>query len=222
MSSSTDRSEKHDDPSGYAPKWVRDRNQEKRYEFPSVPEGEFPEHNEQTSDQARARRPLDANFRGEAGLRLPRSLDPEFVREPRPARRATGRLAALVGLIIAASAGAAIALLATGKLPSELNKMLGLGADNMTVASKPSADTKTMRAQPALATAPPAAITSGERPSGEELARVASARSATERAPTIRGVTDNGRKLRVLTIIDTFSRFSPAVEPRFHFAALML
>src|SRR5262245_45256985 len=26
-----------------------------------------------------------------------------------------------------------------------------------------------------------------------------------------------GRKLRVLTIIDTFSRFSPAVEPRFNF-----
>jgi putative transposase len=26
-----------------------------------------------------------------------------------------------------------------------------------------------------------------------------------------------GRKLRVLTIIDTFSRFSPAIEPRFNF-----
>ena len=26
-----------------------------------------------------------------------------------------------------------------------------------------------------------------------------------------------GRKLRVLTIIDTFSRFSPAIEPRFTF-----
>jgi len=28
-----------------------------------------------------------------------------------------------------------------------------------------------------------------------------------------------GRKLRVLTIVDTFSRFSPAVEPRFNFRA---
>ena len=28
-----------------------------------------------------------------------------------------------------------------------------------------------------------------------------------------------GRKLRVLTIVDTFSRFSPAVEPRFTFSA---
>jgi putative transposase len=27
-----------------------------------------------------------------------------------------------------------------------------------------------------------------------------------------------GRKLRVLTIIDTFSRFSPAIEPRFNFS----
>ena len=26
-----------------------------------------------------------------------------------------------------------------------------------------------------------------------------------------------GRKLRVLTIVDTFSRFSPAIEPRFNF-----
>jgi hypothetical protein len=26
-----------------------------------------------------------------------------------------------------------------------------------------------------------------------------------------------GRKLRVLTIVDTFSRFSPALEPRFAF-----
>ncbi len=26
-----------------------------------------------------------------------------------------------------------------------------------------------------------------------------------------------GRKLRVLTIVDTFSRFSPAIEPRFSF-----
>jgi putative transposase len=29
-----------------------------------------------------------------------------------------------------------------------------------------------------------------------------------------------GRKLRVLTIIDTFSRFSPAIEPRFTFRGL--
>jgi hypothetical protein len=48
MSSPTDRTEKHDDPSAYAPKWARDRNQEKRYEFP---EGEFPEHSMRTSEE---------------------------------------------------------------------------------------------------------------------------------------------------------------------------
>src|SRR5215468_2320688 len=196
MSSPTDRTEKHDDPSAYAPKWVRDRNQEKRHEFPSVAEGESPEHNEQIGDQARARRPLDGNFRGEAGLRLPRSLDPEFVREPRRAPRATGRLAALVGLIIAASVGAAIALFATGKLPSELNKMLGLSADNTTIASKPAVDTKITREQPGLATAQPA-IASTERPNSEDLARVAPVRGATERTPTIRGVTDNEIRLGI-------------------------
>lgn len=28
-----------------------------------------------------------------------------------------------------------------------------------------------------------------------------------------------GPKLRILTVVDTFSRFSPAVEPRFRFRA---
>jgi ABC-type branched-subunit amino acid transport system substrate-binding protein len=194
MSSPTDKTEKHDPPLAYAPKWPRDRNQEKRYEFPSVAEDEFHEHNEQISNHARARRPLDANFQGEAGLPRPRSLDPEFVRGPRPAPRGTGRLATLGGLIIAASVGAAIALFATGKLPSEFNRMLGLSADNTTIASKLSADTKTTRAQPGLVTAQPA---STEQPSGEDLAKVASARSATERAPTIRGVTDNEIRLGI-------------------------
>ena len=60
---------------------------------------------------------------------MPRSLDPQNLRDPPRAPRALGRLAAAGGLIIAASVGAAIALFATGKLPSELNKMLGLSAD---------------------------------------------------------------------------------------------
>jgi putative transposase len=30
-------------------------------------------------------------------------------------------------------------------------------------------------------------------------------------------ISSTGRKLRVLTIVDTFSRFSPALEPRFNF-----
>jgi branched-chain amino acid transport system substrate-binding protein len=127
---------------------------------------------------------------------MPRSLDPQFLRDPPSAPRALGRLAVVVGLIIAASAGAAIALFATGKLPSELNKMLGLSADNATIVSKFSGDTKTTREQPGLATAEPA-IAPTERPSGEDLARSASARSATERAPTTRGVTDNEIRLGI-------------------------
>jgi MFS family permease len=49
---------------------------------------------------------------------MPRSPDPQFLRDPPSAPRALGRLAAVLGLIIAASVGAAIALFATGK-PSE-------------------------------------------------------------------------------------------------------
>src|SRR5262245_24748624 len=56
-----------DDHSAYAPKWVRDSNRERSHETPSITEGEFPQHSEQSvpkegliSDQARAHRPLDA------------------------------------------------------------------------------------------------------------------------------------------------------------------
>jgi ABC-type branched-subunit amino acid transport system substrate-binding protein len=101
----------------------------------------------------------------------------------------------VVSLIIAASVGAAIALFAPGKLPSELNKMLGFSADNTTIASKPAGDTKITREQPGLATAQPA-IASTE-PSGEDLASIASARGATESASTTRGVTDNEIRLGI-------------------------
>jgi hypothetical protein len=124
-----------DGPENYAPKWVR--------------EDEFPPHSEQPvpkdgliPDQTRAHRPLDrASLREvldslawrprpeslpetdeEPPLHMRRSLDPQFLRDPPRASRAIGRLAVVLGLIIAASVGAAIALFATGKLPSELNK----------------------------------------------------------------------------------------------------
>jgi branched-chain amino acid transport system substrate-binding protein len=213
-----------DGPEKYAPKWVREPNRETRHENPSTAEGEFPQHSEQSvpkdgliPDQARAHRPLDrASLREaldslarrpraeselpegdeEPPLHMPRSLDPQLLRDPPSAPRAVGRLAAVLGLIIAASVGAAIALFATGKLPSELNKMLGLSADNTTIASKPAGDTKITREQPGLATAQPA-IASTERPNSEDLARVAPVRGATERAPTIRGVTDNEIRLGI-------------------------
>ena len=48
MSSPTDRTEKHDGHLAYAPKWARDPNHERRHETPSIAEGEFPQHNEQS------------------------------------------------------------------------------------------------------------------------------------------------------------------------------
>src|SRR5262249_50033459 len=175
MSSPVDENGKRNDPSAYAPKWVRDSNREGSRENTSIGEDKYPQQTEQSvpekapaSDQVRAHRPFDTTFTREARLtnrarnlraeselgdeepRMPRSLDPQFVRDPPRARRALGRLATAGGLIIAASVGAAIALFATGKLPSELNKMLGLSADNTTIASKPAGDTKITREQPAL------------------------------------------------------------------------
>jgi ABC-type branched-subunit amino acid transport system substrate-binding protein len=219
MSSPTDKTEKHDDHSAYVPKWVRDSNRERSHENPSTAEGEFPQHSEQSvskegliRDQARAHRPLDTASLREARLasrvwrpraesempedgeqpplHMPRSLDPHL-RGPPPAPRALGRLAALGGLAIAASIGAAIALFVTGKLPSELNKVLGLSTDKTAVASKFAGDTSKTPEQPSSPAAQPAIASTDARPIGEDSPRVASVRGATERAPTIRGVTDN-------------------------------
>src|SRR6266481_5822475 len=146
MSSPVDGNGKRDDPSAYAPKWVRDSNREGSHENTSIAEDKYPQQSEQSvpektpaSDHARSHRPFDTTFSREARrtwsrraetelpesdeeppLRRPRSLDPQFMRDPPRAPRAIGRLAAVAGLIIAASVGAAIALFATGKLPSEL------------------------------------------------------------------------------------------------------
>src|SRR5262249_14316780 len=125
-------------------------------------------------------------------LRMPRSLDPQFLREEPPrAPRAVGRLAAMGGLIIAASVGAAIALFATGKLPSELNRMLGIGADKTTIASKLAADPSKTPEKASSIAAQPTLTSTEPRPIGEAPGRTASVRGASERAPTVRGVTDN-------------------------------
>jgi ABC-type branched-subunit amino acid transport system substrate-binding protein len=102
----------------------------------------------------------------------------------------------VLGLIMAATLGAAIALFATGKLPSELNQKVGLPANNVTIASKSAGDTKTTREQPGLATVQPA-LASTERPSGEDLASIASPQSATERAPAAQGVGDTEIRLGI-------------------------
>src|SRR5215831_13046572 len=147
MSSPVDGNGKRDDPSAYAPKWMRDSNREGSRENTTFQQSEqsVPEK-APTSDQARAHRPLDtASLReaqvaprarrtpaageGPENYHMPRSLDPQVLRDPPRAPRALGQLAAAGGLIIAASVGAAIALFATGKLPSESNKLLGLTTD---------------------------------------------------------------------------------------------
>src|SRR5262245_45712576 len=198
MSSPTDRTEKHEDLSAYAPKWVRDRNQEKHHEFPGVARGEFPAYDEQIKDRARARRPVDESFQGEAALPLPRSLDPEFVREPRPASRGTGRLAALGGgLTIAAAVGAAIALLITSKFPSEINKALGLSTVKTGAVSRVAGETLNT---PEPQSSPAARLTiasTDPRPIDEDPGRITSVRAALERPPTFRGVTDNEVRLGI-------------------------
>ena len=222
MSSPTDGNEKRDDPSAYAPKWVRDSKT--GHENLSIGQSEFPQHSEQSvpkdgliRDQARAHRPLDTASLREARLAsrtwrppagrelseddeqpsLPRSLDAQFLRDRPPARRALGRLAAVGGLAIAASIGAAIALFATGKLPSELNKLLGLTTDKTAVVSKVSGDTSKAPEQMSSPAAQPAIASTVGRPISEDTARVASVRSATERVPAIRGVTDNEIRLGI-------------------------
>src|SRR5262245_33423926 len=218
MSSPVDGNGKRDDPSAYAPKWVRDSNREGTRENATIGEDKYPQQSERSvpekapaSDQARSHRPFDTAFSREARLthrarnpraesqlgdeepRMPRSLDPQSLRDPPRAPRAFGRLAAAGGLIIAASVGAAIALFATGKLPSETNKLLGLSTDKTAVVSRPAGDTLKLEQPPVPATQP---ASTGPRAS-EDSSRVAAVRSATERASTVRGVTDNEIRLGI-------------------------
>src|SRR5262249_59166836 len=133
---------------------------------------------------------------GDEEPRMPGSLDPGFLRAPPRAPRApraVGRLATVAGLIIAASVGAAIALFATGKLPSGLNKMLGLSADNTTVASKLATDPSKTPEQANSTAAQPTIAATEPRPIGEDSPRAV--RGATQRTPTVRGVTDNQIRL---------------------------
>src|SRR5262245_54283793 len=124
MSSPAD---KNDDPSAYAPKWVR--------ETPRIAEGEFLQRNEQLvprrgqiSDQERpegvlgtvsvraaqfaprARTPLAKGGESKS-YHVPRAPEPQLVSQPpvgasATAPKALGRLAALGGLVVAASLGA--------------------------------------------------------------------------------------------------------------------
>src|SRR5690242_4264427 len=115
---------------------------------------------------------------------MPRFLHRQFEREPAPAPRALGWLAALSGLVIAASVGAAIALFVTGNLPSELNKMLGL--NTTPVVSKP--DTTAIVSKPADGIL--------KTKTWEELSSFASVHEPSE-LPSVRGVTDNEIRLGI-------------------------
>ena len=121
---------------------------------------------------------------------MSRSPDPRFLRDSPRVPRALGRLAAVGGLIIAASVGAAIALFATGKLPFELNKPTA-------VVSRPAGDNLKTPERRTVTPAQPALASTELGVISEEPSRVASVRSATERAPTIRGVTDNEIRLGI-------------------------
>ena len=76
MSSPVDGNGKRDDPSAYAPKWARDSNREGSRETttPQQSEQSVPEK-APASDQARQE------------SRMPRSLDPQFLRDPPRAPR---------------------------------------------------------------------------------------------------------------------------------------
>jgi branched-chain amino acid transport system substrate-binding protein len=184
MSSPVDENGKRDDPSAYAPKWVRQSNREGSRENTTPKQSEqFVPEKAPASDQARSHRSFDTTFTREA-RRTRRAWSRRAESELDDDPRALGRLAAAGGLIIAASVGAAIALFATGKLPSESNKLLGLSTDKTAVVQ--TGDTFKMSEQPAVPAAQPAPTAISE-----DSSRVAAVRSATERAPTIRGMTDN-------------------------------
>jgi len=85
--------------------------------------------------------------------------------------------------------GAALALFITGKFPSEFNKVLGLSTDKSAVVSRFADDTfKTSEQLSWPAARPPS---TDPRPIGEDSARLASVRGASEGVPSTRGVTDN-------------------------------
>src|SRR5262245_46792373 len=109
MSSPVDGDGKRNDPSAYAPKWVRDSNREGSRENTSIGEDKYPQQSKQSvpekapaSDQARSHRPFDTTFSREGRLtHRARNLraESELGDEDR-APRALGRLAAAGGLVI--------------------------------------------------------------------------------------------------------------------------
>ena len=220
MSSPIQGIEKHQDHSAYAPKRTR-------LEAPGGFDGERRPPNEQSfPEQARIHRSVDMTSTkevrlGQRGRRsaaegeipeaselqplsegdrlwIPRSLDPEFLRKPPPTPRPFRRLVVLGGLTVAALFGGAIVLFITSKFPSGWNEMLVLSTNKAaSVAPKFASNISRI---PEQAT-PPAAhslIASMDSTAvGKSPARVAWAHAESERAPAVRGVTDNEIKFGI-------------------------
>src|SRR6266702_314575 len=107
MSSPTDRAYEPDDFSFYAPKWGRDPAHSQRPEaVPNISDSNIPEQGDLFStDEDLA---IDR-------LRVPHSLDPTVLAQPRPRARARSRFGIFVGLAGAASLAAAVTLFMIGK-----------------------------------------------------------------------------------------------------------
>jgi len=130
MSSPTDRSYEPDDPSPYAPRWVRNASPPRRAQVrsPLVPDGDETDdahllhRNEVAGDEHAP--PLADGAEEESfvvgDFRVPRSLDPGIVPDPwaeRGVRLRRYRLLGVFGrLALAGSAAAIVALLVVGKL----------------------------------------------------------------------------------------------------------
>src|SRR6266704_1031501 len=107
MSSPTDRAYEPDDFSFYAPKWARDPAHSQRHEaVPDVSDSHIAEQGDLFStDEDLA---IDR-------LRVPHSLDPTVLAQPRPRARARSRFGIFVGSAVAASLAAVVTLFMIGR-----------------------------------------------------------------------------------------------------------
>jgi branched-chain amino acid transport system substrate-binding protein len=212
------RPTREDDHSAYAPKWARNPNHKRS---PGIAEGEFSQDSEaedlsgnQTlvpdlidtrNFEAPERAPLTRRSFTEAEqrevveqplserelFRLRRSLEPDFVKEPRSAPQARWRLAALTGWTIAAALiGAAILLFITDGVPHQWKTMSGLSADMPVFMSRFAGDTLKNSEQPRTTSSPPIAL-AAPQPTNVATTQVATIEAPSGSAPSIRGVTNS-------------------------------
>jgi branched-chain amino acid transport system substrate-binding protein len=182
--SSPDDNERSDD--DYAPKWTRDSY---RQGSPDTAKGGPPPSQR------------DLTF-------LRRSLDPETVDVPQPTPRRLGWFATGGGLIIAAALGAIIGLLVTGELRSIFGNAPGSSTKTTELTSRSNnsktpeqvsspatglaiATTAPQATQPSSPTVSLPIASTVAQPAKEAPARLATVGSASEPAPTVRGITDS-------------------------------